>query len=98
MNPGWVARSEDGTALQVITVNGWQQGWVVPAGTGGTLTLTFPSNLTYRIGLFGGLALLPVLALLALLPIRRKVAGEPVPAVGTRAVADRCRGCWRWVP
>lgn len=78
VNPGWVARSEDGTALQVITVNGWQQGWVVPAGTDGTLTLTFPSNLTYLIGLFGGLALLPVLALLALLPIRRKVAGEPV--------------------
>lgn len=78
VNPGWVAHSADGTALRPITVNGWQQGWVVPAGTSGTLALTFPSNLTYRIGLFGGLALLPVLALLALLPIRRRITGEPV--------------------
>ncbi|MGB5113435.1 MAG: alpha-(1-_3)-arabinofuranosyltransferase [Mycobacterium sp.] len=78
VNPGWVAHTEDGTALQVITVNGWQQGWVVPAGTSGTLTLSFPSNLTYRIGLFGGLALLPLLALLALLPNRRRAIGEPV--------------------
>lgn len=78
VNPGWVAHSADGTALRAITVNGWQQGWVVPAGTDGTLTLTFPANLTYRIGLFGGLALLPILALLALLPIRRTITGEPV--------------------
>ena len=78
VNPGWVAHSANGTALRAITVNGWQQGWVVPAGTSGTLTITFPSNLAYRIGLFGGLALLPVLALLALLPIRRKATGEPV--------------------
>lgn len=78
VNPGWVAHSADGTALRPITVNGWQQGWVVPAGTDGTLALTFPANLTYRIGLFGGLALLPVLALLALLPIRRRITGEPV--------------------
>ncbi|MGK2869275.1 MAG: alpha-(1-_3)-arabinofuranosyltransferase domain-containing protein [Mycobacterium sp.] len=78
VNPGWVAHLEDGTALQAITVNGWQQGWVVPAHAGGRVTMTFPSNLIYRIGLFGGLTLLPLLALLALLPIRRKVAGEAV--------------------
>jgi arabinofuranan 3-O-arabinosyltransferase len=40
--------------------------------------LTFPSNAAYRLGLFGGLALLPILALLALLPIRRPRGGEPV--------------------
>lgn len=77
-NPGWVAHTEDGTALRAITVNGWQQGWIVPAGTQGTVNMTFPSNLTYRIGLFGGLALLPILALLALLPSRRSVAAQPV--------------------
>ena len=42
------------------------------------MTLTFPSNAAYRVGLFGGLALLPILALLALLPIRRPRDGEPV--------------------
>ncbi|MDO3402935.1 DUF3367 domain-containing protein [Mycolicibacterium neoaurum] len=77
-NPGWVAHTEDGTSLRAITVNGWQQGWIVPAGAQGTVNLTFPSNLTYRIGLFGGLALLPILALLALLPSRRSVGAQPV--------------------
>src|SRR6185437_4428974 len=35
------------------------------------VTLSFPSNTPYRAGLIGGLALLPVLALLAFLPVRR---------------------------
>ncbi|PRC42821.1 hypothetical protein C6A85_000000108520, partial [Mycobacterium sp. ITM-2017-0098] len=70
-NPGWVARGADGAALTPVTVNGWQQGWVVPAGPGGTVTLDFASNATYRAGLIGGLALLPLLFALALLPMRR---------------------------
>ncbi|MCX2713101.1 alpha-(1-_3)-arabinofuranosyltransferase [Mycolicibacterium sp. J2] len=77
-NPGWVAHATGGGDLKPITVNGWQQGWVIPAGTSGPITLTFPSNAAYRVGLFGGLGLLPILALLALLPIRRPRAGEPV--------------------
>ncbi|MGD9621695.1 MAG: alpha-(1-_3)-arabinofuranosyltransferase [Mycolicibacterium sp.] len=70
-NPGWVARTADGTTLRSVAVNGWQQGWVLPAGTAGTVALSFPSNATYRAGLIGGLALLPVLLGLALLPTRR---------------------------
>lgn len=65
VNPGWVAHTADGRPLTAVTVNGWQQGWVLPAGTAGTITLTFPSNAVYRAGLVGGLALLPLLALLA---------------------------------
>ena len=49
-----------------------QQGWVVPAGTSGTITLTFAPNALYRVGLAGGLALLPLLALLAWWPPRRR--------------------------
>ncbi|MCV7162179.1 DUF3367 domain-containing protein [Mycolicibacterium brisbanense] len=71
INPGWIARDAAGARLEPVTVNGWQQGWVVPAGTTGTLTLSFDSNRPYRAGLIGGLALLPLLALLALLPARR---------------------------
>ncbi len=78
INPGWTAHATDGTALKPITVNGWQQGWVLPAGTSGTITLDFAYNTAYRVGLFGGLALLPVLLLLAFLPVRREpVPGEP---------------------
>lgn len=98
VNPGWIARTADGTELTPVKVNGWQQGWVVPAGGADTVTLSFPSNRPYRIGLIGGLALLPVLALLALWPVRRRnpdldpprpwqpsplLAGAGVLAVGT---------------
>lgn len=79
VNPGWTARAPDGTALTPVTVNGWQQGWVVPAATAGTVTLSFAANSLYRAGLAGGLALLPLLAALALLPSRRRRTEEPVP-------------------
>ena len=68
INPGWTARAADGSALTPVTVNGWQQGWVLPAGTAGPVTLSFTSNTPYRAGLIGGLALLPLLALLAFSP------------------------------
>lgn len=71
VNPGWLARDAAGTVLTPVTVNGWQQGWVVPAGNGGTVTLDFASNATYRAGLIGGLALLPLLVALAFVPARR---------------------------
>jgi arabinofuranan 3-O-arabinosyltransferase len=72
INPGWVARTSAGIRLTPLAVNGWQQGWVVPAGTAGTITLTFAPNALYRAGLAGGLALLPLLALLAWWPQRRR--------------------------
>ncbi len=70
-NAGWVARTSSGTRLTPVVVNGWQQGWVLPAETSGTITLTFAFNNLYRLGLAAGLALLPLLVLLALLPVRR---------------------------
>ncbi|MCV7301930.1 DUF3367 domain-containing protein [Mycobacterium barrassiae] len=72
INPGWIAHRADGSRLAPVTVNGWQQGWVLPPGTGGPVTLTFESNALYRAGLIGGLALLPLLALLAFWPTRRR--------------------------
>lgn len=72
INPGWTARDGQGHALKPIRVNGWQQGWMLPAGVGGPITLTFGLDTWYRTGLFGGLALLPVLGLLALIPARRR--------------------------
>lgn len=79
INPGWTARAADGTALRPVTVNGWQQGFVVPAGTDGTVTLSFAANGIYRAGLATGLALLPLLFLLALLPTRRAATGRTAP-------------------
>lgn len=80
INPGWVARTGTGTRLTPVAVNGWQQGWVVPAGTSGTITLTFAPNSLYRAGLASGLALLPLLALMAWWPVRRKLGHRNDPA------------------
>ncbi|WP_422742947.1 alpha-(1-_3)-arabinofuranosyltransferase domain-containing protein [Mycobacterium sp. WMMD1722] len=77
VNPGWHARMSDGAELKPIVVNGWQQGWVVPAASEGAVTLSFASNALYRAGLIFGLALLPVLALLAWLPARRRPTDPP---------------------
>ncbi len=96
INPGWRARTADGTTLEPVTVSGWQQGWLVPAGTGGEVTLEFTTDTAYRAGLFGGLALLPILAALALVPGRRRIDRSaaapvwrpgPVAAVGVPATA-----------
>ncbi|MBV8179768.1 MAG: DUF3367 domain-containing protein [Mycobacterium sp.] len=77
LNPGWVAHTSAGTRLTPVAVNGWQQGWVLPAGTSGTITLTFAPNSLYRAGLAGGLALLPLLALMAWWPQRRRRHDPP---------------------
>jgi arabinofuranan 3-O-arabinosyltransferase len=77
INTGWVAHTGAGTRLTPVAVNGWQQGWVVPAGSLGTITLTFAPNSLYRAGLAGGLALLPLLALMAWWPRRRRPPDDP---------------------
>jgi arabinofuranan 3-O-arabinosyltransferase len=79
VNPGWAARTPDGATLTPIVVNGWQQGWVVPGGAAGPVTLSFASNGGYRAGLIIGLALLPVLLALALVPALRRRAPDAAP-------------------
>jgi arabinofuranan 3-O-arabinosyltransferase len=70
-NDGWVA-TMDGEQLTRVRVDGWQQAWLVPAGDGGTVSLTFAPDDQYRTGLAlgGGAALL--LTLSVLVPPRRR--------------------------
>lgn len=77
-NPGWHATTSDGTELTPVVVNGWQQGWIIPAGTGGTISLDFPLDHWYRTAIFGGLALL--LIPFGLLLWRRGSIGAASPA------------------
>lgn len=79
VNPGWQAHTPDGATLTPVIVNGWQQGWVLPPGAQGTVTLSFPANTGYRLAIGTGLALLPLLALLALVPGRRRSPGGSRP-------------------
>jgi arabinofuranan 3-O-arabinosyltransferase len=61
-NPGWEA-SLNGHSLTAVTLDGWQQGFVVPAGAGGTITMSFAPATLYHIGLaLAGLALIALLA------------------------------------
>ena len=85
-NKGWVATLQ-GAELAPMPADGWQQGWVVPAGQGGRVSLTYRPDAAYRLalGLGAGAALLLLaLALLALRPRRTVVAADegPVPDEG----------------
>ncbi len=88
VNLGWRAEMA-GRELQPVVVDGWRQGWVVPAGGSGTVTMSFAPDSSYRVGLLGGgllaLGLLPALVV----PDRRRDLLLP---------ASTHRGLPRWSP
>ncbi len=67
---GWIASFDDRT-LKPIRIDGWQQGYVVPAGAGGTVTMVMSTEGLYRLLLFLGAMFLLGLAFLALMPSRK---------------------------
>ncbi len=77
-NVGWSAHTPDGTELRPVVVDGWQQAWLLPPGETGPVTVSFPVDRWYRLGIFGGLLLLVPLLLLA------------IPRRGTVAAAKPC--------
>ncbi|HET7763247.1 MAG TPA: alpha-(1-_3)-arabinofuranosyltransferase family protein [Phycicoccus sp.] len=74
-NRGWVA-SLGGRPLAPVVVDGFRQGFIVPAGVGGHLDVTFAPDRAYRFGLLGGAVLALLLPLGLVLP-----GGGPVGAV-----------------
>jgi arabinofuranan 3-O-arabinosyltransferase len=56
VNDGWEA-TLDGERLDEVTIDGWQQGYRVPAGEGGEVSLAYRPDSTYRAGLLVGLGL-----------------------------------------
>lgn len=81
-NPGWVA-TLGGHRLAPVVVDGWQQGWVVPAGAAGTVDLTFLPDGSFRRGLLVGALAVLVLIVLA---VWRGSSGNP-PAAARRTGA-----------
>ncbi len=83
-NPGWSATLA-GRRLVPVVVDGWQQGWRVPAGAAGTVHLVFSPDNTFRTGLLGGLAAaLLLLAGAFLMPQRGGRVRGPVLAAELR--------------
>jgi arabinofuranan 3-O-arabinosyltransferase len=78
-NAGWTA-TLDGQPLRAVRVDGWQQAFEVPAGSGGTVTLTFAPDRPYRTALAGGTAAVLLVGLLALVPARRRPRSFVTPA------------------
>ncbi|PSL04071.1 arabinofuranan 3-O-arabinosyltransferase [Haloactinopolyspora alba] len=63
MNDGWTA-SLDGTELEPVRVDGWAQGYVLPAGAAGVVELTYRPDTPYRAALGTGAAGATLIAVL----------------------------------
>jgi arabinofuranan 3-O-arabinosyltransferase len=59
-NPGWAA-TLNGQQLTAVRLDGWQQGFLVPAGAGGMVTLTFRPAATYHLALIASLLAVAIL-------------------------------------
>jgi arabinofuranan 3-O-arabinosyltransferase len=77
-NPGWVARLGS-VMLASARVDGWRQAWLIPAGRGGMVTLSFEPDQPYRIGLLAGAVFVLALLAAALLPAWRHRGPPPRP-------------------
>ncbi|MFL6159241.1 MAG: alpha-(1-_3)-arabinofuranosyltransferase family protein [Marmoricola sp.] len=83
-NPGWKA-TLDGHELTAQRIDGWAQGWRLPAGGGGTITITFAPQRPYLVGLVAGLVIAGSVLLLALvLLLRTRLLPGTDPAAALR--------------
>lgn len=76
-NEGWEAYDGSGRKLTPIRVGGWQQGWVLPAGSEQVVTARFMPDRLYRAGLLVGLlGLLSVMATAVFLRRKSRHSGH----------------------
>ncbi|WP_261565429.1 alpha-(1-_3)-arabinofuranosyltransferase [Frankia gtarii] len=97
-NTSWTAKL-GGTTLTPVRLDGWQQGWIVPAGAGGTILIDNVPGTQYRRNLIVGLLLVVLLVVLALLParfrLRRRSDENGYPAFPPVPRAARATGLAR---
>jgi arabinofuranan 3-O-arabinosyltransferase len=70
-NAGWEATDQQGRELRAVRVNGWMQGWVLPAGAT-AVDARFAADTAYRLALLVGAVLLAALAAAAVVTGRRR--------------------------
>ena len=77
-NPGWEA-TLDGVRLRPVVIDGWRQGWWVPAGGAGRVTLVYAPGTLYRAGLAVGVVALLALVALSFTARRPRLASPRPP-------------------
>ena len=87
-NRGWHA-TLDGHDLATVTVDGWQQAWVLPAGSGGRMKLTYRPGKVFHLALILGGLLVVLLVGLAVWPGRQGPASAEPTAERTRSWSGR---------
>ncbi|MFB6427265.1 glycosyltransferase [Streptomyces microflavus] len=87
--PGWQA-TIDGKPLTRVTVDGWAQGFELPAG-GGRLDLTYDAPFTHTVWLWAQGAIALVLVVMAL-PGRRREIDDDLPEEALAVAADAADG------
>ncbi|KAA1429048.1 alpha-(1-_3)-arabinofuranosyltransferase domain-containing protein [Nocardioides antri] len=84
-NDGWVAEV-DGEELTPVRVDGWQQGWILPAGERTTVELRYQPQTTYDVilplGLVASGSLLLAALVLGLVSLVGRVRGRTTAAAG----------------
>ncbi|MER6605185.1 glycosyltransferase [Streptomyces sp. NPDC000927] len=88
-DPNWRA-TLDGRALTPKTVDGWAQGFELPA-EGGSLDLTYDAPFTHTAWIWAQCALAVVLVVMAL-PGRRREIDDDLPEEGMAAAAEPAEG------
>ncbi len=103
-NPGWRATVQ-GMPLQPVVVDGFRQGFVIPAGVSGRITVDFAPDQLYRVALVGGAIVGMVVLAMAFVvppqPARRTsprplpVSDRPAPVIPTPVLPSRrAVGLW----
>ena len=70
-NAGWTAEL-DGVPLRATRVDGWQQAWLVPAGSGGRIDIAFGPQSRQSAGLIVGGVLIALAVIVGMLPVRTR--------------------------
>ncbi|MFG2222076.1 alpha-(1-_3)-arabinofuranosyltransferase family protein [Streptomyces sp. NPDC048644] len=86
-NDGWHA-TLNGRPLSPLRLDGWQQGFLVPAGAGGTVHLTYEPATTYDLGLLGGVLGVLLLLVSALVVAGRGRRGAPAASASPTSVTS----------
>jgi arabinofuranan 3-O-arabinosyltransferase len=91
-SPGWQA-TLNGHRLAAARLDGWQQAYLVPAGAGGVITMTFAPAVLYHAGLAAS-ALVVIILLVVAVPRRRRrrVAGAPAGGEAASTAAPAADG------